>query len=124
MYRLVVLPGGPRMNVADHGFVAGNSPMRERNSIKLTGPMSMRQLSVRLIPFAGKPVVDATNLEGYFTIDLTFAADDLNPAEDSGPALPLLPKAIEEQLGLKLVPGKDPIKILVVDHADTVPVAN
>jgi uncharacterized protein (TIGR03435 family) len=37
---------------------------------------------------------------------------------------PLLTKAVEEQLGLKLVSGKEAIKVLIVDHADAVPVAN
>jgi uncharacterized protein (TIGR03435 family) len=123
-YRLVVLPGGPRMKVSDEGYAAPNSPLQDGNSIQLNGPMSMRQLSERLTRFAGKPVVDATNLEGYFTIKLTFASDDYDPSKDTGVVPPLLTKAVEEQLGLKLVPGKEPIKILVVDHVDAVPVPN
>jgi uncharacterized protein (TIGR03435 family) len=43
---------------------------------------------------------------------------------DSSPPAALLPNAIKEQLGLRLVPGKQKVKVLVVDHADAVPVAN
>ena len=123
-YRLVIRPGGPKMKAAAQGYAIPNSPMRDGNSLHLTGPMSMRQLAERLTRFAGKPVLDATNLEGYFAIVLTFASDDYDASGDNGVAPPLLTKAVEEQLGLKLVPGKEPIKTLVVDHADAVPVPN
>ena len=95
------------------------------SSVQLSGPMSMRQLAERLSPFAGKPVVDATNLDGYFTVTLTFASDDYAGPADSGPLSPLLTTAVQEQLGLKLIlPESGPIKILVVDHAEPVPTAN
>jgi uncharacterized protein (TIGR03435 family) len=124
VYRLMVLPGGPKMKVAEGGYAVPNSPLRDGNSIQLNGPMSMRQLAERLTGFAGKPVVDATKLEGYFTIQLTFAPDDYDASKDTGVIPALLTKAVEEQLGLKLAPGKEAIEVLVIDHADTVPVAN
>jgi uncharacterized protein (TIGR03435 family) len=85
--------------------------------------MSIQQLAERLTRFTGKPVLDATNLEGYFIMSLTFASNDYEPAL-GGVVPPPLTTAIEKQLGLKLTPAKEPIKILVVDHADSVPVAN
>jgi uncharacterized protein (TIGR03435 family) len=124
MYRLVVLPSGPKMKVADHGFAMANSPMMSGGSIQLNGPMSMPQLAQRLTRHAGKPVVDATNLEGFFTIALTFASDDWASTPDNGLAPPLLTVAVQEQLGVKLVPESGPVKILVVDHADPVPTDN
>jgi uncharacterized protein (TIGR03435 family) len=123
VFRLVVLPGGPKMKKVDFGFPMANSPLLDGNSVQLNGPMSMRQLVERMTPYAGKPVLDATNLEGYFTISLTFAPDDFDASKE-GVIPPLLPKAVEEQLGLKLAPAKEPVKTLIVDHADTVPVEN
>ncbi len=122
-FRLEVLPSGPTMKVAAEGYALPNSPMHDGDSMRLTGPMSMRQLAESLMRFTGKPVVDATNLEGYFQIALTFASEDL-AVSGQGIAAPLLTKAVQEQLGLKLVPVKEPLKFLVVDHADDVPVAN
>ena len=85
--------------------------------------MSMPQLAERLSTQAGRPVLDATGLDGYFNIDLKFAPDDFDPSKEG--VLPaLLPTALEEQLGLKLVPTRGAIKTLVVDHADSVPVEN
>jgi uncharacterized protein (TIGR03435 family) len=122
-YRLVVLPNGPKMEVADRGFAMPNSPMMSGSAMQLNGPMSMPQLAQRLTRYAGRPVADSTNLEGFFTIALTFASADLAAPADDGLA-PLLPAVVQEQLGLKLVPESGPVKILVVDHADPVPTDN
>ena len=84
----------------------------------------MGQLAERLTPFAGKPVVDATKLDGYFTVALTFASEDYAGPADNGPLPPLLTTALQEQLGLKFVPESGPIKIFVVDHAEPVPTGN
>ena len=67
----------------------------------------------------GRPVVDGTGLKGNYdftlkwTPDLGTAAPDANG--DSGPSIFT---AIEEQLGLKLVATKAPVRVLVVDHID------
>jgi uncharacterized protein (TIGR03435 family) len=106
-YRLVVLAGGPKMKTSEVGYAAPNSPLRDGSSMQLNGPMSMRQLSERLTGFLHKPVIDATGLDGYFTIALTFAPDDFDATKDASLPMPILPKAIEEQLGLKLVSGKE-----------------
>lgn len=122
-YRLEKLPGGPVMKTAADGQALPTPPTREGSSIRYNGPMSMRQLAERLTHYTGKPVVDATSLEGYFQIALTFASEDL-AVSGQGVAAPLLTKAVQEQLGLKLVPAKEALKFLVVDHADDVPVSN
>ncbi len=124
IYHLTALPGGPKMKTAETGYAAPNSPTRSPNAMMLTGPMSMRQLAQSLTRFAGKPVLDVTGLEGYFVVKLTFAPDNYDASTDNGPAQPLLPSALEDQLGLKLVAVKEPVKTLVVDHADAVPVSN
>ena len=124
VYHLVVLPKGPKMKTAEQGYVMPNSPIVNKGSVQLNGPMSMPQLAERLTRFAGKPVVDDTNLEGYFTIALTFASSDYTAPLDTDFAPPLLTSAIQEQLGLKLVPASEPIKTLVIDHAEAVPTSN
>jgi uncharacterized protein (TIGR03435 family) len=43
------------------------------------------------------------------------------PVEAAGPTLFA---ALKNQLGLRLVGGKEPIDVLVVDHADRVPTPN
>jgi uncharacterized protein (TIGR03435 family) len=125
MYRLVVLAKGPKMKTEEQGYAVPNSPTLDRGALRLDGPMSMGQLAERLARYAGKPVVDATNLDGYFTMKLTFASDDLQTGSAVGDfAPPVLTVAVQEQLGLKLVSETGPIKILIIDHAEPVPTAN
>lgn len=63
----------------------------------------------------GRTVVDKTGLSGKYDFDLKWTPDDLQGTIDAGPTLFT---ALEEQLGLKLVPAKDPVETLVVDHVE------
>ena len=64
---------------------------------------------------AGRTVIDKTGLTGYYDIDLKWTPDEDLAAGAIGPTLFT---ALEEQLGLKLVPAKAPVDVLVVDHID------
>ena len=74
----------------------------------------------------GRPVVDATGLTGKydFTVQWTPNAGDFGYAPSSAPldvptsdsqGTPFL-DAVNEQLGVKLKPGKAMLKVLVIDH--------
>ena len=73
-----------------------------------------QQLSMQL----GTKVVDKTGLTGQYDFNLHWsqAAAD-NDASDSA-AGRSLSTAIQEQLGLKLVPQEGPVDVLVVDHVE------
>jgi uncharacterized protein (TIGR03435 family) len=77
-----------------------------------------------------RETIDATGLTGTFDMDLTWTPDrpPLVPA-DASPELtqalraidpngPSLSTALQEQMGLKLVPGKDQTETLVVDRVE------
>ncbi len=70
---------------------------------------------------AGCQVVDRTGLAGTFDISLKWTPED---GEDSNQPGPSLFTAIQEQLGLKLEPGRAPVEMLVVDHAKRIPTEN
>jgi uncharacterized protein (TIGR03435 family) len=77
--------------------------------------VSVRSLASQLANAVGKPVHDATNLTGTYDINLHFRPED-SPA-DTASDLPSIFSAVQEQLGLKLVPSKGPVETLVVDAA-------
>jgi uncharacterized protein (TIGR03435 family) len=77
--------------------------------------VSVRSLASQLANAVSKPVTDATNLTGSYDITLHFRPEDA-PASNTTDA-PSVFSAVEEQLGLKLVPSKGPVEILVVDAA-------
>ena len=68
----------------------------------------------------GRPVIDKTGLNGFFEYTLNFAtstAGDPSIASDPGTAPPLM-IALVEQLGLRLVPSRDPVAMFVVDRLE------
>jgi uncharacterized protein (TIGR03435 family) len=73
-----------------------------------------------------RPVIDKTGITSYFEIHLKFSADDSpvarRTAGDLGaataPDAPGIFQAIQEQLGLRLVPAKGPMDVLVIDHIE------
>jgi len=76
-----------------------------------------------------RPVLDKTGLADPFEIHLAFAPDDpaatgpavANPGAPPAPKASDVPgifEAIQEQLGLKLVPAKGPVDLLVIDHIE------
>ncbi|HEY1947095.1 MAG TPA: M56 family metallopeptidase [Bryobacteraceae bacterium] len=58
-------------------------------------------------------VIDKTGLTGLFDFHLEW-----NSAPSSDPDRPSLFTAVQQQLGLKLTPGRAPVEVLVVDHAE------
>jgi uncharacterized protein (TIGR03435 family) len=64
---------------------------------------------------ADRTVVNKTGLTGKYDIDLKWTPDDQQGTPDAGPTLFT---ALEEQLGLKLVPAKGPVDTFVVDHVE------
>jgi uncharacterized protein (TIGR03435 family) len=69
----------------------------------------------------GRIIVDKTGLIGGFDLELEFSPDQSAPGGQppvSDTNLPSLFTAIEEQLGLKLVPERRPVEVLVIDRVE------
>jgi uncharacterized protein (TIGR03435 family) len=91
---------------------------------------SMAELALTLSDYAGRQVIDKTDLAGRYDFTLKFTPEPgygpeyrgaagraLNgaPPPDSGPTVYT---AVQEQLGLKLEPAKAPVDGLVIDHVE------
>jgi uncharacterized protein (TIGR03435 family) len=72
------------------------------------------------------PVVDQTGLKGKYdiTLDISKFAQTMGQPSGIDEVIMILSKAIQEQLGLKIEHHKVPIELLIVDHAEKVPVEN
>jgi uncharacterized protein (TIGR03435 family) len=72
------------------------------------------------------PVADATGLTGRFDFTLEFApqAPGAVPIESPDGSAANLISAVPQQLGLRLVPKKMPVDVIVVDSADQIPTQN
>jgi uncharacterized protein (TIGR03435 family) len=97
----------------------------------------MADLIRELASALDRTVLDQTGFTGEFDLNLNFTADDattglpgfVGPGDPGGARTPAdrnllnIFAALEEQLGLKLVPAKGPVEVLVIDHAER-PIAN
>jgi len=77
------------------------------------GGIPLSRLSEMLGQPDGRVIVDRTGLEGFFEFTLRYT-DQPAVTDD----VPSLFTALDEQLGLKLVPDRAPLPVLVVDHID------
>lgn len=103
-----VAPGGKRpvcsMTAARRFITAGTRTMQH-----LLGPLQA---------MTGRPVIDRTGLTGAFDFDLQWTSGPVAPAAgaaappDDGPSIFV---ALQEQLGLRLEPGRAPFNVVVVD---------
>ena len=83
---------------------------------KLTGTMSMTNLAFQLaLRLHDRPVLDRTGLSGMYDVSLEWSRDDTPPSETTAPGLFT---ALQEQLGLKLQPAREPSPVFVIDRVD------
>jgi uncharacterized protein (TIGR03435 family) len=93
--------------------------------------ISMMTLATLFSRFTGQTVVDMTGLTGSYDLKLEWTPENAAPgrgadagASTDGDSGPSLFAAVEQQLGLKLEVRKGPVEIIVIDHAERVPIQN
>ena len=71
----------------------------------------------------GRAVYDGTGLTAKYDFTLNFANEGRGqqPEFDAAPDVRV---AVQEQLGLRLEPGKGPVDVIVVDHIEKTPTEN
>jgi uncharacterized protein (TIGR03435 family) len=113
IYELVIAKNGFKLKEApasEHS--RGNTWNRDHVEVR-TGPIG--SFVFMLSDLLSRTVVDKTGLTGNYDIDLKWTPDDQQGTPDAGPTLFT---ALEEQLGLKLVPARGPVDTFVVDHVE------
>jgi uncharacterized protein (TIGR03435 family) len=116
IFDLLVGKSGIRMKEVANGSVSAGF-VRNRGMIQ-GETMSMSSLAAELSSVVERDVVDQTGLAGRYQVHLEWTPDGYTQPEekalDSAP--PSLYTALQEQLGLRLVPGKSKVKFLVIDR--------
>jgi uncharacterized protein (TIGR03435 family) len=109
-YGLVVAKDGPRLTPSTK-----NTGSVTRQGQLDCSSTSMDDLASIFSAMENRIVIDKTKLTGDYAFILKWAPDDIsNPNAD----LPGLFTAIQEQLGLKLIPTKAPVPTLIIDHVE------
>jgi uncharacterized protein (TIGR03435 family) len=148
VYEITVAKGGPKLKTFEEGSCVGmpltaplpvpKLPPGQRYCLVMVGPRriiaegaTLDQFSKLLNLALDRPTVDKTGLTGRLSIHIEFAPDEATPRllrspAGSPPAAvtddpaggPSIFTAMQEQLGLKLVPAKGPAEFLVIDHIE------
>jgi uncharacterized protein (TIGR03435 family) len=118
-YELVIGKNGPKLRESTVGQAEGFGTAR-LDGIK-SNRMTMNKLASLLSRMTRMPVIDETGLTGYYQFDLKYADERQAVENQVGPSVFT---AVQEQLGLKLESKKSPVGVLVIDHAEKVPLEN
>ncbi len=133
VYDLVIAKGGPKFTENNESNKELAAALTKRNLINggmmmnsgelAAGNTPMSTLTYSLTNTVGRTIIDKTGLTGTYNIELKWTPDSQGQAnpdngEPDAPSGPSIFTALEEQLGLKLVPSKGPVQTLVVDHVE------
>lgn len=118
VFALVVANGGPKLKQSPPDPSGSITPP----ILKMVkwGEIECRNCSIGGLPMllsqlaGGNQVVDQTGLKGNYDFTLEFNPDPAK-ADDTRPSIFT---ALQEQLGLKFVPKKESVNVLVVDHVE------
>jgi len=97
------------------------------NTLFVASAMTLDDFCSHLARVTGRTIVDRTQLRGKYDMRLEYLRDRANPRPPAGdqpdasseiaPAASLF-TALEQQLGLKLVPVKGTREVIVIDHVE------
>ena len=107
---LVAGKKGPKMTPVESaglGIGLGKTQLNGRGA-------NMAGLASVLSSRVAHQVIDKTGLTGFYNFTLTWTPDDANGAENG----PSLFAALEEQLGLRLEPGKALVETLIIEGVE------
>lgn len=110
IFELVLAKGGAKLTPVIADAPPGDGVWMRGNKVSSKG-WEAWMIAATLQPIRGvdRPVVDKTGLKGLFEFRLDYA---VRPDEDR----PDIFKAVQDQLGLKLVSSKGPVEFFTVDH--------
>jgi bla regulator protein BlaR1 len=119
VYALVVAKGGPKIKESkpDLDAEAGGKNLPRITPGPRDGDLSGQNVSMNFLAsnlslYVDRTVIDNTGLTGRYDFAISWAG---GKDTDSGPAIFTV---IQEQLGLKLVPTKAPVEVVVIDHIE------
>jgi uncharacterized protein (TIGR03435 family) len=116
VYFLEPAKTGPRLTVS----TAKRATMQMGTGRLMMVKVTAAQMASMFSSVLSRPVLDQTGIAGEY--DFTLESSDINMGRtqplDEDLAGPSIFTAIQEQMGLKLEPGKGPIEMLVIERAE------
>jgi uncharacterized protein (TIGR03435 family) len=144
-YALLVAKGGPKLEKStEEGRLRMMMGPKGR---QMSGSTTMENLANTLSNFMDRPVTNMTELTGSYNVDLQWSGDERpmgmmrgpgpgpggpppgagggegGPHDEFADAPPIF-TALQDKLGLRLEPRKEPVDILIIENAEKVPTEN
>jgi uncharacterized protein (TIGR03435 family) len=119
-YALVVAKGGPKLR---ESTTEGEPATKQNRAIMTAERVTMPWFAETLTNPLRSPVIDKTGLSGRydFTIDISkYVTPSSTPDEMTAG----LSECLQQELGLRVEARKLPLEMLVVEHAEKMPVGN
>ena len=124
VYALVVAKDGPKLTPAKDGESSKISTLGNEQGSEMTATaVTLDEFAKSPLltgPAGVRPVLDQTGLNGAYDFTLKWKSEllDSNAANGTGIDSPSIFTAIQEQLGLRLVPSNAPVEVIVVDQIE------
>lgn len=117
VYHLVIAKGGLKMKEAQAG--EGSMEDMSHGGKMVARAMAVDSVASSFTGIVGRMIVDKTELgEKKFDFDLSWTPVEQVSGNTDIEGGPSIFTALEEQLGLKLVPDKEQVQVLVIDHME------
>jgi uncharacterized protein (TIGR03435 family) len=123
-YVLVVAKGGFKLKPVEGAGGSSTSSSGGRVRTLTVKNTSIPFLAELLARYLGEVVVDKSGIEGAYDFEFKWTPEDLAANSTDADSAPSLFTAVQETLGLKLQPQKVPVDVIVIDHAERVPIEN
>jgi bla regulator protein BlaR1 len=123
VYALVIAKSGAKLTPAESGETSKLFTLDNDQGSEITATAVTLEEFVRspLLRTGGRLVLDQTGLKGKYDFTLKFGSEQFAATgigQESGADTPSIFTAIREQLGLRLVPSKGPVEVIVIDHIE------
>lgn len=139
VYTLIATRGGEKLTPSKTGScvaIDAKSVLKAPPGLNYCGRFEMKRGAVCIADAKGmtvaefaarvfrdtldRPVIDRTSIAGLFDIHLEFSGLEISTglSGDADDATPSVFTAVQEQLGMKLLPDKGPVEVLVIDHIE------
>lgn len=120
-FALVVARGGPKLTSTKNREINKLAAVSRGEETEMTATsVTIDQLARFLSEgeIGGHPIVDQTGLKGTYDFTLKWSSQQSAAGQENRADAPAFFTAIREQLGLKLVPSKGRVEVIVVDHIE------
>jgi uncharacterized protein (TIGR03435 family) len=126
VYALVPARNGFKLKPVEPGSSSRDTSHTAMGGVLTATKTNMDRLAQWLSRFTDRPVVDMTGIPGVFDFTLQYSLERENSKAEPNEAAkyPIVPLAIEEQLGLRLEKRTSTVEMLAIDRAEKVPIEN